>query len=195
MTDSARNIVVKDAADRNGDVKDQHAATPPVVRLAAAEVDAVAARDRLNDTVARLQSKLDPKLLAKEAVGEAKLRGRQAMGEAKAASDKGVLYAQDNPRIIGGAAFGVLLFLLRRPLLGLFKRRKGPKPQKAAKPMTRTAAKDRLARSPHPAQAPDRTPIRPLAAPHPTTPTPKNPAPSAPVTASSEGVPLEGLNP
>ncbi|WP_375403878.1 hypothetical protein [uncultured Sphingomonas sp.] len=174
------------------DVNDGQAVTPPVVRLAAAEVDAVAARDRLNDTVARLQSKLDPKLIAKEAVGEAKMIGRQAMGEAKIASDKGKDYARDNPRVIGGAAAGIVLFLLRRPLLGLFKRRKGPKPQKAAKPMTRTAANDRLARSPHPAQAPERTPIRPLATPHPTTPAPRNLAPIAPVTASNEGVPLEG---
>ncbi len=176
-------------AAKDKEAKDQQAVTPPVVRLAAAEVDAIAARDRLNDTVARLQSKLDPKLLAKEAVGEAKLRGRQVMGEAKVAGDKGVVYAQDNPRIVGGAAFGVILFLLRRPLLGLFKRRKGPKPQKAARPMSETAANDRLARSPHPAQAPERTPIRPLAAPHPTTS-----ATRAPVTASNEGVPLEGLN-
>ena len=178
------------------DEKDQQAVTPPVIRLAAAEVDAAAARDRLNDTVARLQSKLDPKLLAKEAVGEAKQLGRQAVGEAKVASDKGVDYARDNPRIVGGAVAGVILFLLRRPLLGLFKRRKGPKPQKAAKPMTRTAANDRLARSPHPAQTPDPTPIRPLATPHPTTtPIAKTYAPTAPVTASNEGVPLEGLNP
>lgn len=174
---------------KHKDEKDQQAVTPPVVRLAAAEVDAVAARDRLNDTVARLQSKLDPKLLAKEAVGEAKLLGRQAVGEARVAGDKGVDYARDNPRIVGGAAAGILLFLLRRPLLGLFKRRKGPRPQKAAKPMTATAANDRLARSPHPAQAPDPTPVRPLATPHPT----MTDAPRAPVTASNEGIPLEGL--
>ena len=182
-----------DVNAKNGDAKDQQAATPPVVRLAAAEVDAVAARDRLNDTVARLQSKLDPKLLAKEAVGEAKLIGRQAAGEAKAASDKSVVYARDNPRVVGGAAAGIILFLLRRPLLGLFKRRKGPKPQKAAKPMTTTAANDRLARSPHPAQVADQTAVRPLATAHPAmTPAHRTPAPTAPVTASNEGVPLEG---
>ncbi len=176
--------------------QDQQAMTPPVIRLASAEVDAAAARDRLNDTVARLQSKLDPKLLAKEAVGEAKLLGRQAVGEARVAGDKGVVYARDNPRIVGGAAAGIILFLLRRPLLGLFKRRKGPKPQKAAKPMTQTAANDRLARAPHPTQPPERTPIRSLSTPHPTTkPIAKTYAPTAPVTASNEGVPLEGLNP
>ena len=61
--------------------------------------------------------------------------------------------------------------------------------------MTKTAANDRLARSPHPAQAPDPTPIRPLATPHPTTiPVAKTYAPTAPFTASNEGVPLEGLN-
>ena len=181
-----------DAANEK-DTTDQRAVTPPVVRLAAAEVDAVAARDRLGDTVARLQSKLDPKLLAKEAVGEAKLLGKQAIGGAKVASDKGVVYARDNPRIVGGAAAGILLFLLRRPLLGLFKRRKGPKPQKAAKPMTQTAANDRLARSPHPADVTGCTPIRPLAAPHPTTiPSTPTVVANAPVTASNEGAPLEG---
>lgn len=188
MTDAAK--------DKDKD-KEQQAVTPPVVRLAAAEVDAVAARDRLNDTVARLQSKLDPKLLAKEAVGEAKVLGRQAMDEAKVAGDKGVVYARGNPRIVGGAAAGILLFLLRRPLLGLFKRRKGPKPQKAAKPMTRTAANDRLARAPHPTDEASHAPVPPLATPHPTTisPTP-TPHPTtvsvAPIAASNEGVPFEG---
>ncbi|HEX8383648.1 MAG TPA: hypothetical protein VF592_09750 [Sphingomonas sp.] len=175
------------------DAKNEQAQTPPVIRLAAAEVDAVAARDRLNDTVARLQSKLDPKLLAKEAVGEVKLLGRQAVGEAKVAGDKGVVYARDNPRIVAGTAAGIILFLLRRPILGLFKRRPGLKPQKAAKPMTQTAANDRLARTPHPTQGVGRTSIRPLATPHPTmTPQTAPKAPAAPVTASNEGIPLEG---
>lgn len=153
-------------------------ATPPVVRLAAAEVDAAAARDRLNDTVARLQSKLDPKLLA-----------RQATDEARAAGVKGADYARDNPRLVGGVAGAIALFLLRKPLSRLFRRRKGPKPQKAAKPMTTSAPNDRLARSPHPAQPPE-APRAPLAPAHPAV----NSTPSAPVTASNEGAQLQGTN-
>lgn len=124
--------------------------TPPVVRLAAAEVDAAAAKDRLNDTVARLQSKLDPKLIAVE-----------AKGEAKRAGERGVTLAKENREALLGLAGGVILYLLRKPLLGLFKRRKYPKPQKAAKPMTATAPNERLARQPHPAHA---TAPRPAAA-------------------------------
>ena len=181
------------------------AATPPVVRLAAAEVDVVAAKDRLNDTVARLQSKLDPKLLAKEATDEVKRVGSQGLG-----------VARDNQSILGGLAGGVLIYLIGRPLLrAIFSRRKYPKPQKAAKPMTATAANDRLARSPHPtAPATPKTPL--AAAPHPSqatgggsvlsTPAPSqtaamlgatghptaNPAPSTATTQSGEGAPIQG---
>lgn len=125
------------------DKDQQQAVTPPVVRLAAAEVDAVAAKDRLNDTVARLQSKLDPKLLAKEATDEAKRYGRE-----------GAELARDNRELLIGLAGGALLYLLRKPILGLFRRRPYPKPQKAARPMTAAAPHERLAREPHPAQAP-----------------------------------------
>lgn len=165
--------------------------TPPVVRLASAEVDVAAAKDRLNDTVARLQSKLDPKLLAKEATDEAKRVG-----------GKGVAYARDNQAIIGGLAGGALIYLIGRPLLRLiFRRRKYPKPQKAAKPMTATAPNERLARRPHPTQAPQApvppqavtppqappTPKAPLAPTHPTTTT-------APAAQSNEGAQLQGTN-
>lgn len=171
--------------------------TPPVVRLASAEVDVAAAKDRLNDTVARLQSKLDPKLLAKEATDEAKRVG-----------GKGVAYARDNQAIIGGLAGGALIYLIGRPLLRLiFRRRKYPKPQKAAKPMTATAPNERLARRPHPAQAPQAPlppqapqasapsqagvppipPKAPLAPAHPTTTT-------APAAQSNEGAQLQGTH-
>lgn len=156
--------------------KDSQAATPPVVRLAAAEVDAVAARDRLNDTVARLQSKLDPKLLA-----------RQATEEAKAVGGRGADYARDNPKVVGGTAAAVLLFLVRKPLFRLFRRRKGPKPQKAAKPMTVNAPNERLARSPHPAQPP----AAPAYAAAPLAPVP-NPTPLAPPEAGARSARLEG---
>lgn len=128
----------------SGNQKDQPAATPPVIRLAAAEVDVAAAKDRLSDTVARLQAKLDPKLLAREATDEARRVG-----------NKGAALARDNREVLGGLAAGVLLYLLGRPLLGLFRRRKYPKPQRAAKPMSATAPNERLAKRPHPSQAPD----------------------------------------
>lgn len=146
--------------------------TPPVVRLASAEVDVVAAKDRLNDTVARLQSKLDPKLLAREATDEAKRVG-----------EKGVTYARDNQTFVAAGAGALLLFLLRKPLFRLFSRRKHPKPQKAAKPMTATAPNERLAARPHPTQSP--APPVTLAAAHPTT----TPAPAA---QSNEGAQLQG---
>lgn len=171
----------------------QQPATPPVVRLAAAEVDAAAAKDRLDDTVARLQSKLDPKLLAKEATDEAKRVG-----------NKGVALARENQQILGGLAGGVLLYLIGRPLLRLFRRRKYPKPQRAAKPMSATAPNKRLARSPHPAQ-PARPATPPQAAPPPQAATPPlaplappdpivNPAPTAPISQSNEGAQLQGTN-
>ena len=71
----------------------------------------------------RLQSKLDPKLLAKEAGDGAKRLG-----------DKGVVLARDNQSVLAGLAGDMLLYLIRKPLFRLFKRRKGPKPQRAAKP-------------------------------------------------------------
>lgn len=151
--------------------------TPPVVRLAAAEVDAAAAKDRLNDTVARLQSKLDPKLVAKEAADEARRVG-----------DRGVVLAKENREALLGLAGGVILYLLRKPLLSIFKRRKYPKPQKAAKPMTATAPNQRLAARPHPTQAhaakDGLAPKTPLSTAHPTT--------TAPVAQSNEGAPLQG---
>ncbi len=171
------------------DKDQQQAATPPVVRLAAAEVDVVAAKDRLNDTVARLQSKLDPKLLAREATDEAKRIG-----------DKGVVLARDNQQVLMGLAGGVLLYLIRKPLFRLFKRRKGPKPQKAAKPMSATEPNKRLARMAHPAQAPqasrgpkaDVTPKTPSSPGHPTQATANTTAPAAPASQSNEGAPLQG---
>jgi hypothetical protein len=162
----------------------QEAATPPVVRLASAEVDVAAAKDRLNDTVARLQSKLDPKLLAKGATDEAKRVG-----------DKGVMLARENQEALLGLAGAIILYLLRKPLLSVFRRRKYPKPQRAAKPMTATAPNERLARSVHPTQ---RTPAQaqgvlsdggPAAA---TTATHTTAAPLAPQATSNEGAQLQG---
>lgn len=156
--------------------------TPPVVRLAAAEVDAAAAKDRLNDTVARLQSKLDPKLIAKEATDEVRRVG-----------DRGVLIAKENREALLGLAGGVILYLLRKPLLGVFKRRKYPKPQRAAKPMTATATNKRLAKQPHPAQAGQFSGL--AAAPPQVGLTPKTPLSSTNSTATStsnEGAPMQG---
>lgn len=167
----------QDDTDQKRKQENQEAVTPPVVRLAAAEVDAAAAKDRLNDTVARLQSKIDPKLIAKEAGDEAKRYGRE-----------GAAFARDNQQAFLGLAGGVLLYLLRKPLLGVFKRRKYPKPQRAAKPMTATEPNKRLAARAHPTA----TPVTPgsqaaskvaLAAAHPT---------MTAAQTSNEGAPLQG---
>jgi hypothetical protein len=168
--------------DQNRKDKDQQPATPPVMRLAAAEVDVAAAKDRLNDTVAKLQSKLDPKLIAKEATDEAKRVG-----------DKGLTFARDNQSVLAGLAGGMLLYMIRKPIFRLFKRRKGPKPQRAAKPMTATAPNQRLARSPHPTAAPVK-PKPPLSPAHPTqaAPVTTSTAPASPVTTSNEGALFQG---
>ena len=181
----------------SGNQKDQPAATPPGIRLAAAEVDVAAAKDRLSDTVARLQSKLDPKLLAKEATDEARRVG-----------NKGAALARDNREVLGGLAGGVLLYLIGRPLLGLFRRRKYPKPQRAAKPMSATAPNERLAQRPHPSQAPDapQPPVPPNGMLIPNIPTTTHPAMTdaladpisttapAATQASNEGAQLQGNN-
>lgn len=156
--------------------------TPPVIRLASAEVDAAAAKDRLNDTVARLQSKLDPKLMAKEATDEARRIG-----------DRGVALAKENRDALLGLAGGVLLYLLRKPLLGIFKRRRYPKPQKAAKPMSATAPNKRLASRPHPTQGAAQQPTASAMSGGLTPKTPLGIAhPTQSVAQSSEGAPLQG---
>ncbi len=81
----------------------------PAKRLADAERDAAAARERLSSTVNTLQTKLDPKTLARTTVSEIADRGT-------AAAKAGVAGARRNPAIIAGVALIAGLFFARRPI-------------------------------------------------------------------------------
>lgn len=87
--------------------------TDPTHDLAAAELRAAAARDRLSGTVAQLQARLDPKLLAREA----KEAGTAAALDA-------VDRARRNPGVVAGAVGATTLLLARHRLAKLFFRRK-----------------------------------------------------------------------
>jgi len=91
------------------------APTPPSpsVRLAAAEANATAARDRLARDLAEFQARLDPRLIAQAAVEQ----GREA-GLAS------VETARRNPGAVAGAAGLVGILLLRKPLRRLFRRKR-----------------------------------------------------------------------
>ncbi|WP_298092858.1 DUF3618 domain-containing protein [uncultured Sphingomonas sp.] len=84
----------------------------PVRHLADAEAQAAAARERLSHTVGQLQARLDPKLLAREA-REAGLQ----------AARSGVDNARRNPGVVAGATGLLGLFLVRKPLCRLLRRR------------------------------------------------------------------------
>ncbi|MDP1026063.1 DUF3618 domain-containing protein [Sphingomonas sp. KR1UV-12] len=85
--------------------------------LAAAELEAAAARQRLSDTVNNLQARLDPKLLAEDA--------RQVGLTAARASVNG---ARRNPGVVAGALAAAGLLLARHRIAGLFRGRKSPPP-------------------------------------------------------------------
>ncbi len=68
-----------------------------------------AARQRLSRTLGDLQARLSPKALARDAVQELKETSQELAQE-------GVAAAKRHPLTIGGAAAGIILFLLRRPI-------------------------------------------------------------------------------
>ena len=87
----------------------------PAEDLAAAELRAQRARDRLHETVGRLQQRLDPRPRAQKAAREARVVGETA-----------VAIAKEQPAITGGAAAGAALlagvFLARHRIARLFAR-------------------------------------------------------------------------
>lgn len=85
----------------------------PRTRLAMAELDAVAARERLSATVSQLQARLDPQLLADDA--------RQMGLVAARASLDG---ARNNPAIVAGVVATTGLLLVRHRITALFGRRR-----------------------------------------------------------------------
>ena len=97
----------------------------PALRLAEAERDAAAARERLSSTVVTLQAKLDPKILARSTVNEIADRGA-------AAAKAGIVGARRNPAILAGVVVLAGLFFARRPIANAVRRRRhaDPKPGK-----------------------------------------------------------------
>lgn len=89
-------------------------ATPdPAADVQAAEARAAAAKERLSDDVHRLQAKLAPKALARDAAQAASDKGQDAMRAARA-----------NPLPVAGAVGATVLFLLRHRIAALFRRKK-----------------------------------------------------------------------
>lgn len=82
------------------------------IRLAAAEANAAAARDKLTRDLAEVQERLDPRLIAQAAVEQ----GREA-GLA------GVETARRYPGAVAGAAGLLGVLLLRKPIRRLFRRK------------------------------------------------------------------------
>lgn len=89
--------------------------TDPAKRLAEAERDAMAARERLSSTVSTLQTKLDPKTLARSTVNDIADRG-------SAAAKAGVETARRNPAVLAGMALLAGLFFARRPIAAAVRR-------------------------------------------------------------------------
>jgi len=91
------------------------------IHLATAEAEAAAARQKLSATVADLQARLDPSVLAEEA--------RQVGMTAVAAGIDG---AKSNPGMVATAVAATGLLLVRHRIAGVFRRRKARKPVPAA---------------------------------------------------------------
>lgn len=85
--------------------------------LTVAQAQARAARVRLDDTIAALRDRVDPRTIAKHAAD-----GLREQGEAAAA------VAQRNPRVVAAGLTVAGLLLVRRPVLALFRRKKKSAP-------------------------------------------------------------------
>lgn len=91
--------------------------TSPAADIAAAERRATKARERLTDDLHRLQVKLNPKSLAREAARTAADKGQEA-------AESGLEYARANPAPLAGAVAVTGLFLFRKRIARLFRRKK-----------------------------------------------------------------------
>jgi hypothetical protein len=92
----------------------------PVARLAAAEANAAAARERLSRTLTDIQSRLEPRRLARDAANEARVAGAA-----------GIDAARNNPQAVVGAVAVTGLLLTRHRILRLFRRKPKPVPAQA----------------------------------------------------------------
>lgn len=96
--------------------------TDPAVEINAAERRASDARARLTGTLGKLQARLKPKVLARDAA-------RSAADAGQHAALAGLDVAKANPAPVAGVVAAVGLFLARRRLFSLFRRRsRGAKP-------------------------------------------------------------------
>lgn len=86
-------------------------APTPAETLATAELRAVAARERLSGTVARLQRRLEPASLVREVRAA-------GTGAAKVGLDR----ARDHPRAVAGMVGAFALFLARHRLIALVRK-------------------------------------------------------------------------
>lgn len=87
----------------------------PAARLALAEAEATAARDRLHGTLTVLQARLEPKRLARDTAKELSEAGGVA---ARRTADA----ARRNPGALAGAVALAGLFLARHRLVALVRR-------------------------------------------------------------------------
>lgn len=114
------------------------ASLSPADAVAAAERRANAARERLTGDLHKLQDRLNPKTLARDAMHRATDAGRSA---ARTAADKGQTaaregldFARDNPAPVAGAVAVTGLFVLRHRIARLFRRKPKVVAQKQARP-------------------------------------------------------------
>jgi hypothetical protein len=89
----------------------------PAARLAAAEAEVIVARARLNATLGRLQVKLDPRTLTRQAA-------REVVDKGGAAAAAGIDTARRNPGAVAGATAVAGLFLARHRIARLLGRKK-----------------------------------------------------------------------
>ena len=92
-------------------------AKDPGAEINAAERRATLARERLSEDLQRLQVKLNPKTLAREAARSAADKGQEA-------AESGLEYARSNPAPIAGAVAVTGLFLFRKRIARLFRRKR-----------------------------------------------------------------------
>jgi hypothetical protein len=92
--------------------------TDPVQRLAAAEIEASAARERLSSTLALLQARLNPKRLARQAI-------RDVADKGSAVAVAGVEGAKRNPGALAGVTALAGLFLARHQIADLVRDARG----------------------------------------------------------------------
>jgi hypothetical protein len=98
--------------------------TLPSPELLAAEAEANAARARLHATVEAIQTRLEPRRLARETMREVTDVGGLAAIRGVEAAQRGVVAAQRNPGALAGIVALAGLFLGRHRIAALFRRKR-----------------------------------------------------------------------